>query len=299
MRYRVVHTTSYSSSQPVSIAHNKAWLEPRETPWQQLCRFDLRIVPSPSTRSRHQDAFGNPVWMFSFNEGYAHLDVTASSLVEVCTPDCVAAGESGMPWSAVGERLAALDDAAAVEAAAFRFPSPGVPWNDELRDWALPSFPEGRPVVDALQDLTRRIHEEFTYDSDATSVNTPLSEVFELRRGVCQDFAHVEIAALRSLGLAARYVSGYLRTHPPPGRPRLIGADASHAWISLWCGADGWVDADPTNNVFAGSEHITVAWGRDYFDVHPVAGVCVGGSGHRLDVSVDVERVDDTLAGRT
>jgi transglutaminase-like putative cysteine protease len=158
----------------------------------------------------------------------------------------------------------------------------------ELRSFAQPSFAADRPIVECLRDLTHRIHQHFAFDARATTVRTPLDEVFKLRRGVCQDFAHLAVGALRAMGLAGRYVSGYLRTNPPPGRPRLVGVDASHAWASCWCGALGWIDFDPTNNCFVSDDHITVAWGRDYDDVCPIQGVFVGGGEHRMGVSVDV-----------
>jgi transglutaminase-like putative cysteine protease len=158
----------------------------------------------------------------------------------------------------------------------------------ELAAYALESFTPRRPIVAAARALTSRIHRDFRYDAAATNVSTPLEEVFHLRHGVCQDLAHVQIGCLRAIGLAARYVSGYLLTHPPPGRPRLIGADASHAWLSLYCGALGWIDFDPTNDVIPSDEHITLGWGRDYSDITPVAGVFVGGGTNSLSVSVDV-----------
>lgn len=293
MRYRVVHTTTYTSTYPVSIAHNKAWLEPRPTPNQYLHRFDLKITPTPSVRSRLLDPFGNPVWMFSFNEGYGQLDITSTSVIDVAGGRTSAEPISGPSWNAVVEQLSSPDTDDVLEAVQFRYPSPGVLWTSALRDYAETSFPPDRCLREGLQDLTARIHADFRYDPRATTINTGVLEVLENRRGVCQDFAHLQIALLRSLGLAARYVSGYIRTHPPKGRPRLIGADASHAWISVYAGRLGWIDADPTNNVLPDAEHITVAWGRDYFDVHPLAGVCVGGTGHRLRVSVDVDACAD------
>jgi transglutaminase-like putative cysteine protease len=168
------------------------------------------------------------------------------------------------------------------------FPSPRVPPLVELRDYAAKSFLPNRSIVQALVDLNVRIHHEFRFDTRATTVDTPLWEVLNLRRGVCQDFAHLATGCLRSMGLAARYVSGYLRTTPPAGKPRLVGADASHAWCSAWCGPLGWVDFDPTNNCLVGGSYVTIAWGRDYGDVCPIQGVFVGGGDHRITVSVDV-----------
>jgi transglutaminase-like putative cysteine protease len=178
----------------------------------------------------------------------------------------------------------------------FCFPSPHVPLSATLGDYARTSFVADRPLVEAALDLTQRIHADFVYDATATTVSTPVEEVFQARRGVCQDLAHVEIACLRALGLSARYVSGYLRTYPPAGQPRLTGADASHAWLSVFGGALGWIDIDPTNNSLPGDEHITVAWGRDYSDVSPVSGMFMGGGQHAMNVSVDVEPLQETRA---
>ncbi len=168
--------------------------------------------------------------------------------------------------------------------------------DEPLAAYARPSFPRGRPWLEAIIDLTKRIHKEFVYDATATNISTPLASVMQLRRGVCQDFAHLQIGCLRAMGLAARYVSGYLLTSPPPGQPRLIGADASHAWLAAWCPGLGWIDFDPTNDLMPDLEHITVAWGRDYDDVCPIKGVFVGGGEHSMRVSVDVQKVENGKA---
>ena len=289
MKYNVSHQTKYNLADPISIAHNKGWLEPRPRYGQQLLEFQLDIQPAPSIKSREVDTFGNPVWLFSFNEGYSSLSITARSQVSVSAsvppPDSPTCGE-------LRELLRRRETEDVIAATEFQFPSTAVHWNADMREWAGQSFSDDLPVVSALRDLTARIHEEYTYDPSATKVDTHVEEVFRKQRGVCQDFAHVELAFLRSLGFAARYVSGYLRTYPPAGKPRLIGADASHAWLSVYCGQAGWIDIDPTNNVFTSDDHITLAWGRDYHEVPPLAGVCVGGSGHQLRVSVDVEPVE-------
>jgi transglutaminase-like putative cysteine protease len=286
MKYRVVHKTEYSSSDPVSIGHNKGWLEPRTTPRQRVRQFHLDIIPAPSVRSSHVDTFGNPVWMFSFNEGYETLNITATSEVEI--KESVPPPTS-ISCSAVRSLLRSPGPQSDVDVREFCFPSVAVHWTDQMQEWARESLGDDRPIIDGVRDLTARVYQEFSYDDEATEIDTPVTEVFETRRGVCQDFAHLQLALLRSMGLAARYVSGYLRTYPPPGKPRLIGADASHAWVSVFCGEPGWIDVDPTNNLFCGDEHITLAWGRDYHDVPPLAGVCVGGNTHQLKVNVDVE----------
>lgn len=197
-----------------------------------------------------------------------------------------------LPWETVRDRLR-LDRAAEVlDAYQFAFDSPHVALDDDAHAYATASFPPGRPILDGVADLTRRIHAEFAYDPSATTVATPVGDVLRQRRGVCQDFAHLEIACLRTLGLAARYVSGYILTTPPPGAPRLVGADASHAWLAVWVGDEGWIDVDPTNDQLPRDQHVTVAWGRDYGDVSPLRGVVLGGGEHRMTVAVDVTPLD-------
>lgn len=288
MKYRIVHRTCYSGHEPVSVGQNQAWLKPRDLPWQRCAQYRLSIDPEPSTCGERTDYFGNTVTAFAFNAGYGELVVTARSQVEV-QPRVVPGPAETEPWEHVVEGLSQPSSPAVLEAAQFAFNSPRAAAAKPLEDYARESFPPARPVLEALIDLTRRIHRDFKYRPLSTTVSTPVDEVFEKRTGVCQDFAHLQIAMLRSLGLAGRYVSGYLRTVPPPGKPRLVGADASHAWLSAWCGDAGWIDLDPTNNVIPGEDHITVAWGRDYADVPPLKGVFIGGGSHQLKVEVDVE----------
>lgn len=287
MKYQVTHTTAYLADVPVSLCHNVAWLTPRDTANQRCEYHELRCDPQPSVSSRHVDAFGNYASYFSFNEGYLALDITAVS--RVCVNDPVPVDPAETPaWESVRDRLAAHAQADELDALQFVFDSPRVQRGDPLGEYAEVSFVPGRPILDATVNLTRRLHREFEYDPRATTVATPVLDVMQHRRGVCQDFAHVEIAMLRSLGLAARYVSGYVRTNPPSGQPRMVGGDASHAWLSVYCGELGWVDVDPTNDKLTRDEHITLAWGRDYSDVSPIKGVYVGGRQHALAVSVDV-----------
>jgi transglutaminase-like putative cysteine protease len=211
--------------------------------------------------------------------------------VQVVAPE-IPDPKSTPPWEDVRDRFALGQPPWWLEARQFGYPSPHVPIADELRNYAQPSFPAGRPWLVGVLQLTERIFKEFQYDPAATTVNTPVATVFKNRRGVCQDFAHLEIACLRSLGLPARYVSGYLLTAPPPGQPRLVGADASHAWLSAFCPEVGWIDFDPTNNQIPTTKHITLAWGRDYSDVCPIKGVLIGGGQHRMRVAVDVVPAD-------
>jgi transglutaminase-like putative cysteine protease len=291
MKYRIVHTTKYSGDEPASVAHNEARLRPRSLPHQVCHVHDLQVSPMPSTRSNRTDYFGNSVCEFSFNQGYAELEISAVSDVSVssCAP---AADQASPPWDTVAERLRAQVSETDLAAFEYVFDSPRVQTFAAVADYARSSFAAGRPILEVLADLMARLQGDFTYDPKATTVTTPVEEVFELRRGVCQDFAHLGIAAVRSMGLAARYVSGYLQTRPPPGKPRLIGSDASHAWLSVYCGPTGWVDLDPTNNLFPGIEHITLGWGRDYGDVPPIRGVFIGGGRNRHTVSVDVAPIE-------
>ena len=287
MKYRVTHKTSYAGHESVSIGHNQAWLELRPVEWQLVESFSLVIEPPPSIKTRRIDAFLNPVQMFSFNEGYQKLDVTASTVVTVRTPALPRALET-VRWDDVAAACRRHETKPDRDALEFAFVSPRIHWSAPMRDYAAESLLPGRPVLQALEELTGRIHADFVYDNRATTVNTPVAEVFRLRRGVCQDFAHVQIAMLRSLGLPARYVSGYLRTIPPEGEDRMIGTDATHAWLSAYCGNGQWLEVDPTNHRFCSVDHIMLAWGRDYSDIPPLTGVFVGGGQHRLNVSVDV-----------
>jgi transglutaminase-like putative cysteine protease len=248
----------------------------------------LEIHPVPVGRGVHVDSFGNTATYFEIEGKHDELEVIARSLVEVSAAR-VQNPAATPSWEAVrdacqGEKLTPGSDAGI-----FRFASPMVPLGPDFAAYARPDFPPGRPVLEGVVALTKRVFTEFRFDPRATNVTTPVAEVFRKRAGVCQDFAHLMLACLRSLGLPARYVSGYLETAPPPGKPRLIGADASHAWISVFCGeAAGWVDTDPTNNILPGERHITVAWGRDFSDVSPLRGVTLGAGGQRLEVAVDV-----------
>jgi transglutaminase-like putative cysteine protease len=286
--YKITHTTTYLYADTVPVCHNEVHLCPRSTQWQS-CRYHrLAIKPHPGETGCRVDYFGNQVHHFTIPEAHQRLSVTASSRV-VVKPFPVIAVEQTPPWEIVRDDTQPPFDHVRLDAAQFRFDSPSISISPELRDYAQPSFSPGRPLLDAVRDLTARIHTDFKYDPRATTVNTPLEDVLELRRGVCQDFAHLEIGCLRSLGIPARYVSGYLRTMPPPGQARLVGADASHAWLSVFCQQFGWVDVDPTNNCFPSTDHITLAWGRDYTDVCPIKGVFVGGGKHVMTVMVDVE----------
>jgi len=269
----------------VSVGHNEVYLRPHNNAQQRCISYELVIVPEPGIRSQYVDFFGNAVTCFAVQEPHRTLTVTARSTVEVTAAQPLAHTPA---WDAVPAMLRQAGSAADLEAYQYLFASPHVLCSRRLWRYAVPSFPPGRPLLDAVRHLTQRLHTDFTYDPRATSVSTPLRDVLRTRRGVCQDFAHVQIGCLRALGLAARYVSGYLVTQAPPGQPRLVGADASHAWVSVYCPGYGWIDADPTNNVLPSEQHITVAVGRDYSDVSPIKGVCLGGGQHTMQVAVDV-----------
>lgn len=287
MIYRIRHTTIYAYSEPVSLCHNLARLKPRQTPQQFCLRSDLRIEPEPAVTTNYTDYFGNQATFFAIQEAHEKLAITANHVAKL-TPCPPPDAEATPPWESVRDAFAGDHTRGVLDAYQFTFDSPYIRRGGELSSYVLSSFTPGRPILAAALDLIRRIHSDFTYDPRATTVSTPLAQVLEQRRGVCQDFAHLGIGCLRTLGLAARYVSGYLCTVPPPGRARLIGADASHAWLSIYCGPAGWVDLDPTNNQVPTDKHIHVAWGRDFDDVSPIKGVIFGGGQHTVSVAVDV-----------
>lgn len=293
VRYRTRHTTRYEYGEGVSVSQHIVHLLPRDNPRQTCSSAVLSISPEPSVRNEWQDYFGNPEAYFAVQEPHRTLIIESRIELEVKAP--VPLDPSGTPaWETVGKQAASPQTPDAIDANQFLFDSVMVRASPELAEYAAPSFPEGRPAAEGALDLMRRIFTDFTFDSTATTVATPLTEVLTHRRGVCQDFAHLGVGCLRSIGLPGRYVSGYLRTHPPPGRPRLVGADMSHAWFSVWCGDEtGWIDLDPTNDRPVDADYITLAWGRDYDDVSPVRGVILGGWGHTLNVQVDVEPIDD------
>lgn len=288
MNYHVTHRTLYEYDAPVSVSHHVARLEPRVTAMQALEGFTLKIFPEPTLRKTRTDYFGNHLCFFAIQEIHSKLEIITSSRVMVQS-DTSSQGESSVAWKNVADMFRDPVSPEDVEPYQFVFDSPRIRVSEELANYASQSFGAGTPLLAGVRDLTRRIFTDFKYDPEVTTVATPLEDVWEKRHGVCQDFAHLGIACLRSLGLSARYVSGYLRTHPPAGSPRLVGADASHAWFSVFCPDVGWVDFDPTNNVQVGDDHITVALGRDFADVSPVAGILTGGGTHEVKVSVDVE----------
>ena len=295
--YRITHQTHYRYSNPVDVANHVACLRPRELPHQHVLEFDLHIAPTPAMFIERIDYFGNTHQIFSIQSPHRDLQVRSSSLVEVlATQTAQAAGM--ISWESARDRMTEDCSPAGLDAYQFSFESPRIPLRPGFADYALESFTPQRPLREALLELTARIHADFTFKSASTSVSTTVDEVFLKRVGVCQDFAQLQIACLRSNRLAARYVSGYLRTTPPPGRERLVGADASHAWLSVYCPSESpdgpvWLDVDPTNNCEPGTNHITLAWGRDFSDVSPLRGLILGGGDHTLKVGVDVEPIEE------
>jgi len=278
----------------VSVCHNLAHLLPRDSARHVWYSSDVEIAPMPALRAERRDYFGNRMTFFAMQEPHRELNVLSRGHVDVAPAPPIPLFSS-LPWEQVRDRIS---DAAMVrsnseflDAFQYVFRSPYVQWNGDIAAYAAESFTPGRPTIDAVLDLTARIHEDFLYDPKSTTVTTTLPEIMKARAGVCQDFAHFEVGCLRAMGLPARYVSGYLLTTPPPGTPRLVGADASHAWASVYVPDTGWLDVDPTNNLLPSDKHITLAWGRDFGDVSPLRGVILGGGRHKIDVSVDVTPV--------
>ncbi|WP_305042474.1 transglutaminase family protein [Geoalkalibacter sp.] len=292
MKYRVTHTTELIYEARAGLSYNLARLMPRQLPAQNVLGANLRIVPAPQDHLRGLDYFGNHTDYFSLQQPHETLRVTAVSEIEALPREAGLFDEAQqLSWELARERLRADRGAAGIDALQFTLDSPMIVVEEFLAEYARPSFGPGRLLEEAVQDLMGRIHQEFKYDPEFSSIATPLEEVMAHRKGVCQDFAHLAIGCLRALGLAARYVSGYLETDPPPGKERLVGADASHAWFSVYHPGRGWLDFDPTNNQQPAERYVTVAWGRDFADVTPLKGVAYGGGDHELKVAVDVERL--------
>ncbi|MBX3705564.1 MAG: transglutaminase family protein [Pseudomonadales bacterium] len=290
MLYEVRHETRFRYEWPVTISHQLLKLRPRRCTRQNVLESRLSIVPHPTVQRDWVDYYGNVVEFATVQGAHSELVVTSASQVEVL-PGMNIMLDFSPAWEVVARSLRNPTQTEALAACQYCFESPFIRLHPEIRDFALESFEPGRPLLAATMALTSRIYQQFAYQGGVTDIYTPALDVLRQRRGVCQDFAHLQIACLRALGLPARYVSGYLLTRPPPGQPRLTGADESHAWLSVWCPELGWVDFDPTNNLIPNLEHVTVAWGRDYGDVSPVSGFIFGGGQHEVTVSVDVDPV--------
>ncbi|MEQ1870841.1 MAG: transglutaminase family protein [Vicinamibacterales bacterium] len=297
--YQVEHVTRYVHAGRASTSQHVACLQPRVSPRLTLHAHDLDVDPAPGAMVERLDYFGNVLHQFEILTPYLEMCAVSRSLVEVWPRVDSINFDDSPSWESVRAANAWNEEAAGgAEVPPFDpdieycFASPYVTLDPALADFARASFPQGRPFVAGAIDLMRRIHSEFRFDPGATTITTPITRVLSERHGVCQDFAHLQIGCLRSLGLPARYVSGYMLTDPPPGQPRLVGADASHAWLSIRCPRLGWIDLDPTNDALPDVRHVTVAWGRDYGDVSPLRGIVLGGQRQTLHVGVSVIPVD-------
>ena len=295
MLLQITHETHYAYAPAVETAQHLAHLKPLQTASQELLEHRLEIAPEPAQRSESADVYGNARAFFALESTHEELSVVARSLVRTSAPVLAPAVARELPWEQVRERLRYRKGAAYDPAVEFVFPSRYVPRHEDFAAYAQGSFTPGRPLIEAAQDLNQRMFRDFIYDGDSTEINTPAVQALAHRRGVCQDFAHIMIGCLRTLGLPARYVSGYLLTQPAPGETRLVGADASHAWVSVYLpgaeGPGGWADFDPTNGRQPGEDYVALAVGRDFADVSPMRGVLHGGARHTLKVGVTVEPV--------
>lgn len=292
--YHIIHETNYEYAAPVRLSHQVLRLTPRSLPWQTCTSHTINVVPMPQNVTCFVDSFGNALQSLSLDQDHTSLEVYAESWVEIMERPFLT---STPPWEQVTQALSYRAGQSLspemLEASWYLFESSHVRVKREFARYAADCFTPGAPLLDGIGNLMRRIFNEFTFDPLATTVSTPVTDVFASKRGVCQDYAHFMLSCLRSIGLAARYVSGYLLTQPPPGQPRLIGADASHAWVSVYCpGLDGqpgsWIDADPTNGIFPDISHITLGWGRDFLDISPLRGVLIGGGQQTMRVAVTV-----------
>jgi transglutaminase-like putative cysteine protease len=292
MIYDVTHLTRYEYGAPVVANDCVLRLRPREEPGQRVSEYKVEVRPTPRDFAEREDAFGNRVARMRIETSHRRMSIKSSFRVEVARPAPPIAALTP-PWETAAALAVASESLGPDSPALALYPSRLVSLFPAATRYARESFAPGRPVYEAAAALSKRIKADFAYDSEATEVTTAPAEAFSARRGVCQDFAHVMIAGLRGLGVPALYVSGYIRTLPPPGKPRLVGADASHAWVAVWCGPSfGWLGLDPTNAIAEGDDHIVVARGRDYADVPPVDGVILSYGGHELEVSVDVAPVE-------
>jgi transglutaminase-like putative cysteine protease len=293
LRFTVVHRTEYRYGLPMSDGYTVAHLLPRDTPTQTVQSAEVQVTPDVDEYEEHTDLFGNRVVRIGVHHPHDHLGVTGRSVVDVMPVPSEIAPAHSTPWEEVVRLLDIARGDRAADVGAFVAATAATPPLAELEGLTGDLFDPGVGIVEVVRSLSARIHREFVFDAEFSDVSTPIAAVCAARRGVCQDFAHLMIACLRARGLAARYVSGYIETQPPPGQEKLTGSDASHAWCSVWVPELGWLDADPTNDQVPPQRHITVAWGRDYFDVTPVRGVVIGpAASQRLLVGVDVTSVE-------
>ncbi|WP_096087206.1 transglutaminase family protein [Agaribacterium haliotis] len=292
MKYRIQHVTEYQYADRVSHCYNLAHMVPRNTLRQRCLSTQISVSPEPAHEHRREDYFGNQAYHFEVQRPHQKLSICSSAQVETSAQPFADNLDFGWSCSEVRRKLEQSRDHECLLAREFLLDSPMVKTVAELKKYAEPSFADDKPLLVCVRDLTKRIFNDFSYCPEATTIATPLEEVLKNKKGVCQDFAHLQIACLRALGFPAKYISGYIETLPPPGQEKLVGSDASHAWLSVYSPGEGWVEFDPTNDSLAGEQHIITAWGRDYFDVTPLRGVIYGGGDNpALSVSVDVARL--------
>lgn len=287
MKFDLSHRTTYDYSEPVAYSQHLVHLIPRLSTHQNNLRQSLIVEPAPTSRLDGRDAFGNPTAMLEIDRPHECLIIQSRAVVET-HPPVAAEPARTTAWDRLQDVLYARDAMIDLDVVQYRCVSGATKASAAIADYARISFAPGRPVLDACHDLILRVYRDFTFDPRATDLSTPITDVFQRRRGVCQDFAHLTLACFRAMKVPARYVSGYILTHPPPGQPKLIGADASHAWVDVWSPEYGWSGLDPTNGIAAAEEHIVVAYGRDYSDISPINGVLLGGGTHTVSVSVDI-----------
>jgi transglutaminase-like putative cysteine protease len=299
MRFRVRHTTHYRYSSRVSHCYNLAYVVPRDTERQRCLKNRITVSPTPSVTHKRNDYFGNKCFHFEIQKPHTELVITADSEVQIDDRDRDLNLDLGESYGHALETMTGTNSRAALDAREFLLSSPMIEVSEALADYARPSFHQDRSLKSCVHDLTTRIFTDFAYDPGFTTIATPLEDVLAHKRGVCQDFAHLQVGCLRAMGIAAKYVSGYIETLPKPGEKKLVGADATHAWVTCFCPEEGWVEFDPTNNALAGTQHIVTAFGRDYLDVTPVKGVIFGGGeAPILEVSVDVSRIPENEFSR-
>ena len=299
MIYNIRHRTTYKSTAPITFARCVLRLTPRSSPSQTVFHSSVTVTPSPARTLRRTGPFGEDVLTTMVEKPANALVIEARSRVDVHT-SAMESLFAGPAWERVRDQSFQTNDIGTESPATYLYPTARTPITPQITDYARPSFPAGRPIVEGVSELMRRLHDDFVYDPEATDVATPIAKAFAGRHGVCQDFTHIMIAALRGLGLPAAYVSGYLRTIPPPGKARLAGADATHAWARVWCGPnDGWIGFDPTNAILARDDHIVLAIGRDYADIAPVDCIILAAGEQKLKVEVDVIPEDEPVARQT
>jgi len=291
MEYRIIHKTEYIYHEPISICHNVARLLPRSTTVQDCKNVSVKIDPLPDVMNEFEDFFGNKVLYFAIQREHKKLSVTVTSDIEKQPAQTSLDLElyGNLPWEEVRQQLY-LPTLENIDARQFVPETPITAFNHEIINYTLQCFSAEKPMLTAVKQLMHQIFTDFQFKPGFTTIATPVSEVMAQRKGVCQDFAHLAIACLRSIGLPARYVSGYIETIPPKGVEKLVGVDASHAWFSVYIPNVGWIDFDPTNNIMPSEQHITIGWGRDYYDITPLKGVILSSAPHKLSVSVDVRR---------